>query len=228
MSRPRLRQAGARPWDYCPPISLQPRWLIVPLIGLLLMLSGCAPTGQRSAIAAAPSATSDPTVVPRAELRRRQERLGVVARAIQDLVDPLEGPVAKPLPSGENRFGEVRIDSQRNVVELWWAGPLPREVRAVLVAHPHITTELHLAKYSNNELQSAGNTVAQYLRSGRLGDDDLTTDAIQRNVPAGRLTVHVIDPKNRWTVAQLHQRLDPLSDVPLDIAHQRHSTIIPL
>ena len=152
----------------------------------------------------------------------------MVARAIQDLVDPLKGPVAKPLPSGENRFGEVRIDSQRNVVELWWAGPLPREVRAVLVAHPHITTEVHLAKYSNNELQSAGNTVAQYLRSGRLGDDDLTTDVIQPNVPAGRLTVHVIDPKNRWTVAQLHQRLDPLSDVPLDIVHQRHSPIVPL
>lgn len=152
----------------------------------------------------------------------------MVASAIQDLVDPLEGPLAKPLPSGENRFGEVRIDSTRNVVELWWAGPLPEEARSVLAAHPDITTEVHLAKYSNNELRSAGDSVADYLRSGRLGDDDVTTDAVQLDVPAGRITVHVVDPKNSWTVAQLHQRLDSLSRIPLDLVHQRHSTIVPV
>lgn len=202
--------------------------LVVPLVGLLLGVAGCAAQARPPQPGAEPSpGPTASAAVPRAELLRRQERLGAVARDIQDLVDPYEGPVAEPLPSGPDRYGEVRIDAERDRVELWWAGPLPKEVRAVLARHPDVTVELHRAEFSSNELRAAADVVAKFLRGGRLGAD-VTTDAITSDVRRGRLTVHVIDPADTWTVDELHRRLDPLTPVPLDILHQRRPTLVPL
>ena len=194
---------------------------VLTVVACALLLTSCAGT-VRSGVATLGAPTSSP--VPRAELLQRQERLGVVARAIQDLVDPLEGPVAKPLPSGENRYGEVRIDSERDRVELWWSGPLPVEVQEVLANHPEVVTEVHEARFTDNELHEAAERIVRFLRSGRLGED-VTTDAIRKDVRAGRLEVHVIDPARRYTEAALHERLDPLSAVPLDIVQQRGPTL---
>lgn len=196
--------------------------------GLAIGLAACASTVQRPVAGQELRASSTPSSsTARAELLARQDRLRAVARDIQDLVDPLEGPVAKPLPSGENRFAEVRINLDRDQVEVWWAGPLPREVRAILAQHPEVTTVVHRARFSNNELRAASARVAAVLRSGRLGDD-VTTDAIEHDARAGRLTVHVIDPSDRWTTAELHGRLDSLTTVPLDIVRQHDATLTPL
>jgi hypothetical protein len=211
---------------------MRPALLAIALTALLIALAGCASAAEQALVPPGTGAGSSPSPRPRstlsrAELLRRQERLDAVATAIQDLVDPLEGRIAKRLPSGENRFAEVRIDLHRDRVELWWAGPLPAEVRSVLAAHPDVITDVHRATFSNNELQAAGDSVARFLRTGRAGSD-VTTDAIEHDARSGRLTVHVIDPHDRWTVRALHRRLDPLTRVPLDIVRQHRPTLVGL
>ena len=208
-------------------MSFRSALIVIPTLGLLAGLVGCASTPQAPAAATPAAAPSTSSAVTHAELLRRQERLTPVAREIQDLVDPLEGPRAKPLPSGENRYGVVRIDSELDRVELWWAGPLPEEVRVLLARYPDIHVEVYRSKFSNNELHAASDTIARYLRGGSLGLD-VTTDAIEHDVLRGRLTVHVIDPLQKWTVEDLHRHLDPLTAVPLDIVHQSSSTLHPL
>jgi len=192
------------------------------VVAACLLLTACSSTG--------PAPTAPSTSVPHAQLLERQERLGVVAREIQDLVDPLEGPVAKPLPSGQNRYGMVSIDPEHDRVDLWWEGPLPPEVRAVLRKHPDIEVDVHAARYSNNELHAASERLARIAPPGHAGalGDGVTIDAIEHDVAAGRLTVHVLDPRGRWTVSALHQRLDAVTAVPLDIVLQREPTLRPL
>jgi hypothetical protein len=121
----------------------------------------------------------------------------------------------------------VCINSERERVDLWWAGPLPAEVRAVIARYPDIDVEVYRSRFSNNELHAAGDTIARYLRAGSLGFD-VTTDAIEHDVSRGRVAVHVIDPRQKWTVAELHRHLDPLTRVPLEIVHQSRSTVVPL
>lgn len=51
-------------------------------------------------------------------------------------------------------FGNIALEGGPRV-DLWWKGPLPSDVRAVVDAHPNVDLRLHPAKYSWAQLHAA-------------------------------------------------------------------------
>ena len=151
-----------------------------------------------------------------AEAEQRLAEMRKITEPFMALVDPGDTGVAAPIDGAASGFASIIMHVETNTVDVYWVGPIPSSVQAILDSNDKVLVIEHQVDHSLNEMNAAVQRIQAFAASGGIDSEGaLLTIGFAQDVQS--LTVAVEAASSEVTQADFEALLNSVADVPLQI-----------
>lgn len=126
------------------------------VVGVVALSAAGVVSGASAYSSSTGAVGEDPASIP-ADVLAKQDELLAVVEAVEEYVDS---------QGAESGYSTAVIDSDASTVEIYWVGPVPGDVEAILDAAPEaVQTSVISADFTEDELVAASKKITPYIES---------------------------------------------------------------